>query len=214
MSKPMGDPADTTPPAYTQQPVPENVHAGADGGGYYPPAGQAPQQYPTAPQQYPPVAGQAQYPPVTGQPTSGQHIIGQPVSGQHIIGQPVSGQHVIGQPVAKPYAQNFREWDTQLLGCAEDAAVCVYGYFCSWCMVCGIMEEMGESQCYACLMPGAALHSARTKLRLNYGINGTLFGDQCATFCCFSCAACQIKRQMKLYKTQQEMISQIPGPRV
>ena len=38
-------------------------------------------------------------------------------------------------------------------------------------MTCGIMKEMEESQCYACLSPQHALQSARSKLRLLYGIN-------------------------------------------
>ncbi|XP_064629474.1 cornifelin-like [Lineus longissimus] len=101
---------------------------------------------------------------------------------------------VTRQPMAMETPAAGRPFATPLMGCCVGGAkTCCYGFFCLPCMLCGIAKRQQENICTPCC-PGGVV-AMRTKMRVQYGIEGSIMGDCCVAQCCLCCATCQMSRE-------------------
>jgi len=138
--------------------------------------------------EYPPTVSPGGNPPQYAPPVQ---QVGQPGTTVVVVQQPGAGGGGY-QALPEPTAM----WSTTVCGCFDDMAVCCFGLFCNPCQRCQVAGLLNESACFAYCCPEFALPMMRTKLRLKYGIQGTLAGDFCTMMWCGACALCQMKRQL------------------
>ncbi|XP_064629392.1 placenta-specific gene 8 protein-like [Lineus longissimus] len=91
--------------------------------------------------------------------------------------------------------QGTREMSSGLFGCLGDIKSCCYGYFCMPCLMCSNASRLGEHQCVSICCPGGQV-ALRTKLRTQYGIQGSICSDSCAVAFCGACFECQTAREL------------------
>ncbi|KAK2908108.1 hypothetical protein Q8A73_009181 [Channa argus] len=118
--------------------------------------------------------------------------------------------------------QPFKEWNTGLCDCCDDASTCCYGFWCLPCLACTVSSQFGENTCLplcdifgpavcaACgiplFVPPAGL-SLRAAMRNRYGIKGSLFQDIVISCFCEWCNWCQMHRELKHHKNNPTVIN-------
>jgi len=98
-----------------------------------------------------------------------------------------------------------RDWSSGLCDCCHNICRCCYAFWCYPCFVGSLSEKMGEGWCKACCSatakfggyPNGFLSSLRTKMRSNYGIQGTVCKDCCLSMWCELCVALQMDRELQ-----------------
>ncbi|XP_048030631.1 placenta-specific gene 8 protein-like [Megalobrama amblycephala] len=93
---------------------------------------------------------------------------------------------------SQPAAFEPQEFQTGLLGCCEDVSICCCGLFCLPCLGCSIASDMKE-----CCLCGLGM-TIRSVYRTKYNIPGSLCEDWLVSYCCFTCSACQLKRDLTI----------------
>lgn len=146
----------------------------------------APPDYST---QYAPQSSYSQYNPQYAQPAP---VVAQPSNVNVVVTQQPKTVNFV-EPKNYPLP---RDWNSGLCGCFDDMLDCLLTTFCTPCKLCVAANDMGESVCIVCCMPDPLL-PMRTKVRLMYGIQGSICDDCLVTTCCPLCAQCQIQRQLK-----------------
>ncbi|KAK7091160.1 cornifelin homolog [Littorina saxatilis] len=100
--------------------------------------------------------------------------------------------------------QRQKSWTQGLFGCFDDCMICLCVTFCPLCASCQMAQDMGEFMCLACCVPNW-MTAARTKIRMQRNIQGSICDDCCVTAFCGSCAMCQMWREVKVAKQNGEM---------
>jgi len=90
---------------------------------------------------------------------------------------------------------NTRPWTTPLTGCFEDVKGCICGLLCMPCTMCSISKRVGEFMCVPFCVPGGII-ALRTKIRVMFGIEGSICNDCISMTCCGPCAVCQMDREL------------------
>ncbi|XP_067253260.1 placenta-specific gene 8 protein-like [Chanodichthys erythropterus] len=96
---------------------------------------------------------------------------------------------------SQPAAFEPQDFHTDLMGCCEDVSVCCCGLFCLPCLGCSIASDMNE-----CCLCGLGM-PIRSVYRTKYNIQGSMCNDWLVSYCCFTCAACQLKRDLNIRKS-------------
>ncbi|KAK7091159.1 cornifelin homolog [Littorina saxatilis] len=122
---------------------------------------------------------------------------------QPILQQPSSHQTtvVVNQQTVN---NTQRAWTQSLCGCCDDCGICLCVTFCGPCAACQLAQHMGEFLCLACCVPNW-MTAARTKVRMQRNIQGSICDDCCVTTCCSYCAMCQLWREVKVARQNGEM---------
>uniref|UniRef100_A0A667Z9R1 Plac8 onzin related protein 6 n=2 Tax=Myripristis murdjan TaxID=586833 RepID=A0A667Z9R1_9TELE len=95
-------------------------------------------------------------------------------------------------------------WSSSLFSCCDDMGICCFGLWCPCCLACQVTSDFGECLCLPLLdgltggMIPAATMALRSTLRERYHIQGSMFDDCCIATYCYSCAWCQMARELKL----------------
>ncbi|XP_029437768.1 cornifelin homolog B-like [Rhinatrema bivittatum] len=99
------------------------------------------------------------------------------------------------------------EWSSGICDCCDDCGVCCFAFWCFPCFMCKTADEYGECLClplldmlatgYGC---SAITMAMRSGMRERYGIKGSICNDCCIVYWCYSCAWCQMSREMKSRK--------------
>ncbi|XP_063058426.1 cornifelin homolog [Engraulis encrasicolus] len=108
--------------------------------------------------------------------------------------------------VMQPLMSN-NMWSTQLFDCFDDMEICCCGLWCYPCLFCRTLKDLNENCCILCCDAGvpSPVHLAlRYGVRKQYGIQGSLCGDCCTAFWCRECSMCQVAREIKYRKMQQQ----------
>ncbi|XP_059395402.1 placenta-specific gene 8 protein-like [Carassius carassius] len=96
---------------------------------------------------------------------------------------------------SQPAAFEPQDFHSGLMSCCDDVGVCCCGLFCLPCLGCSIACDMNE--CFLC---GLGM-PIRSVYRTKYNIPGSMCTDFMVAYCCMSCAACQMKRDIKIRKS-------------
>ncbi|KAK7106187.1 placenta-specific gene 8 protein-like [Littorina saxatilis] len=192
---------------YGQQPIPQQPTQQE-------PIPQQPTQQEPIPQQ--PIPQQ----PIPLQPIPQQPTQQQPIPQQPILQYPIPQQPILQQPTQQQHSSNQntvvvnqqsadttptqRAWTQSLCGCFDDCEICVCVTFCGPCAACQLAQHMGEFVCLACCVPNW-MTAARTKVRMQRKIQGSICDDCCVTTCCSFCAMCQLWREVKVARLNGEM---------
>nr|XP_033779285.1 cornifelin homolog A-like [Geotrypetes seraphini] len=99
-------------------------------------------------------------------------------------------------------------WSTGLCDCCDDLGVCCFAFWCLPCFMCKTADDYGECICLPLLeilgghgIAGPSVSMAmRSGVRERYGIKGSICDDCCIFCCCYSCAWCQMSREIKKRK--------------
>lgn len=100
--------------------------------------------------------------------------------------------------------RQVRNWTQGTCGCFDDCGTCVCVTFCIYCAACQMAQDMGEFVCMAFCVPNW-LTAARTKVRTQLGIPGSICDDCCMASFCGACTMCQVWREVKEAKNRGEM---------
>jgi len=90
-----------------------------------------------------------------------------------------------------------REWTTGICGCFEDCCSCIYAYCCFPCFLCTLASEMRERALGPFCCDRLFVVPMRTKVRVMYGIRGSICNDICCVTFCQFCSVLQMHREMK-----------------
>ncbi|XP_059401211.1 placenta-specific gene 8 protein-like [Carassius carassius] len=101
----------------------------------------------------------------------------------------------IMEVTSQPAAFEPRDFHTGLMSCCDDMGVCCCGFFCLACLGCSIASDMNECCCCGLGMP------IRSVYRTKYNIPGSMCNDWMVAYCCLGCAACQMKRDINIRKS-------------
>ncbi|XP_005111066.1 cornifelin homolog [Aplysia californica] len=104
--------------------------------------------------------------------------------------------------VNQPRQQNIkmpRDWSTGVCACCDHVGICLCGAFCQCCLASEVSQDMGESSCVPCCVPGWLI-SLRLKMRIQENIPGSLLDDCCTVCCCGVCVLCQLAREIRFVK--------------
>merc|ERR1712213_168735 len=93
-----------------------------------------------------------------------------------------------------------RSWKYELFGCMEDKGVCCKAVFCTCCMACDVIKDMGESPCGILCCVNNWLNVMRTKYRTQQNIDGDICNDCLMSSFCGLCLLCQLKRDVDATK--------------
>ncbi|CAF0978272.1 unnamed protein product [Rotaria sp. Silwood1] len=85
------------------------------------------------------------------------------------------------------------QWSNELLKSCSPISDGIVYCFCGSCCAGRLHQRTGEHFC-SCLVPGAT-QALRTKIRMAYGIRGTLVNDWLA-LCCGPCSLLQMKKEL------------------
>jgi Cys-rich protein (TIGR01571 family) len=108
-----------------------------------------------------------------------------------MVNQPHSQGTMTGQP------QNIRQWTSGMCGCCEDCTGCMYCFFCHPCFMCTLATKMDECVCGPFCLGYTFETSMRTKLRAQFGIQGSVLDDVCCMMWCNPCIKHQMYREIK-----------------
>ncbi|XP_064425720.1 cornifelin homolog [Latimeria chalumnae] len=87
-------------------------------------------------------------------------------------------------------------WSSGTCDCFNDCGICLCGAFLPYCLECRVAQDYGECCCLPCL-PGTLL-AMRTGMRERYQIQGSVCDDWMMIYCCYTCALCQMARELKV----------------
>jgi len=113
-----------------------------------------------------------------------------------------------GSPVylANYGSQNKNQWSSGLMDCFSDMPICLKGAFCFTCINAQNSAALDgqEPLCGGvCCYPSDHFKS-RTQAKSVFGIEYDCCGDCMAPLCCPHCSECQIAREIKHFKLNQE----------
>jgi Cys-rich protein (TIGR01571 family) len=94
------------------------------------------------------------------------------------------------------YPQNIRQWSSPLCNCCDNMSSCCCAFWCYPCFQCGLAKRMGECVCGPFFLGTAFQSSMRTRLRAEYGIQGTILDDCCTAAWCSCCMTLQMEREL------------------
>jgi len=150
----------------------------------------------------PEVHAQTAPPVYTSQPT-GYTSYPPPQAAQPQMSQPQMSQQqssttvVVNQPQALP--RGPRNWHTGVCDCCADMGICLCGTFVPCCLSHEVSDDMGESGCVPCCVPGWLI-ALRLKMRTQEKIPGSLMDDCITVCCCGACVLCQLAREIRFVK--------------
>lgn len=104
---------------------------------------------------------------------------------------------VVNQPA--PTTMGPRMWSSNICDCCNDMGSCLLGWFCPCVLASNVAQDMGESCCVPCCVPGWLI-VLRAKLRAENNIQGSVMDDCCVVCCCGHCVLCQMAREVKYVK--------------
>lgn len=90
---------------------------------------------------------------------------------------------------------NVRPWSTPITGCMDDIKGSLITACCLPCRLCQLSSRVGEFMCVPFCVPGGFI-TLRTKIRLMFGIEGSICNDCLTMSCCAPCAVCQMDREL------------------
>ncbi|XP_064377259.1 PLAC8-like protein 1 [Dromaius novaehollandiae] len=113
------------------------------------------------------------------------------------LGEPVTTQPAgtVGMSAITTVMWTGGGWSTGLFDVCSDKKICVCGALCSPCLECSLAPRAGECLCFP-LLPGSTL-ALRVGTREKYKIQGTIYEDWIAVYCCWPFAVCQVARELK-----------------
>ena len=105
-------------------------------------------------------------------------------------------------------SQTGREWTSAWYECGGDAKICLYGTFCSCCMLCSNAQALGKSglvyNILSCVMPCVPMFLLRQEASKQFRIKNEAGMDVMMAWCCYDCVNCQIAAEIKAQEKQQE----------
>lgn len=114
--------------------------------------------------------------------------------------QPMNGQTafvVVQQPKCEIGArENIRPWSSGICGCCEAPGVCCYACCCNPCFMCDLSGRMGECACGSLWLCCPFVVGLRTKVRIKYGLTGSVLDDCCMVTCCPLLSCTQMRREL------------------
>uniref|UniRef100_A0A667ZGW2 Plac8 onzin related protein 6 n=1 Tax=Myripristis murdjan TaxID=586833 RepID=A0A667ZGW2_9TELE len=93
-------------------------------------------------------------------------------------------------------------WSSSLFSCCDDMGICCFGLWCPCCLACQVTSDFGECLCLPLLdgLTGGMIPASATAHTIASPSNqqGSMFDDCCIATYCYSCAWCQMARELKL----------------
>ncbi|CAM4983436.1 unnamed protein product [Rotaria socialis] len=104
---------------------------------------------------------------------------------------------ITSQPTAdEKLKPSSADWNTKLLESSFSPVADGILYCCCCCICEGLLHARAGEHFCSCLLPGST-QSLRTKIRMAYGIKGSLLGDCLASCLCLcACALLQMKKEL------------------
>ncbi|XP_018429347.1 PREDICTED: cornifelin homolog A-like [Nanorana parkeri] len=107
-------------------------------------------------------------------------------------------------------------WSSGICDCCDDVGTCCFAYWCFPCFLCATVNEHGECLCLPMLDTGClgcspicppVSMAMRASVRERYKIPVSICADCCILYWCFTCAWCQMAREIKKYKHPTSMVT-------
>ncbi|XP_029437786.1 cornifelin-like [Rhinatrema bivittatum] len=112
------------------------------------------------------------------------------------------------------------DWSTGLYDCSDDWGICCCAFWCFSCFMCRTASQFGECMCLPLLDPfclgylGSPVPCApgsmamRAAMRERYRIQGSICSDCAVLCCCYTCAWCQMARELKKRKQSYRVVAE------
>eukprot|EP00656_Telonema_subtile_P033956 TRINITY_DN38102_c0_g1_i1.p1 TRINITY_DN38102_c0_g1~~TRINITY_DN38102_c0_g1_i1.p1 ORF type:complete len:254 (-),score=22.49 TRINITY_DN38102_c0_g1_i1:266-1027(-) len=102
-----------------------------------------------------------------------------------------------GHVVRMESPDGANQWSSGLCSCFDDCGSCCYACFCPSCAVASAGSRYdGSNCCFNCLVKNPCVtHSIIREGK--YNIDGTCLQDICLPFCCYTCSAARMLREVK-----------------